>query len=358
MLKLSDIEVGQRWQESPRIVNGSPPIKEQNLRVVIVEEVCDTYVVLGGIHWPYCMAGVFLEKYELLNERAEVLWIPPSAALYDKFQLVWCENCALCDECTRQETAWGSYHPDINFDDGVECKAFVGESHIDWDNEMKPIEIPVEMSHYADSAVQISLFENIPHVLKQNQTMFNYAFADKDILSSIILIHLEGEPFDIDVTFSSGKMWKGLPLPRRKFDISPSVDCVEKASSESLPIADASISSVAFDPPFLIGDGKGSKIKERFGSFPNYEELLGMYKNSLLEFHRILTPKGIVAFKCQGFIYSGKQNFTPELVFSMATQIGFYPLDKFYRISNSVITDRRAQKHSRRAVSTWWVFRK
>ena len=50
-------------------------------------------------------------------------------------------------------------------------------------------------------------------------------------------------------------------------------------------------------------------IKERFGYYRNVPELLTFYNEALLEFYRILEVDGILIFKCQDTIESGKECF-------------------------------------------------
>ena len=84
------------------------------------------------------------------------------------------------------------------------------------------------------------------------------------------------------------------------------------------------------------------------------------YGDALSEFMRVLAAKGIVAFKCQGQVLSGKQVWSEEKVFALADERGFYALDKLYRLNPNPM-DRPGdytQRHARRNTSAWWVFRK
>lgn len=178
------------------------------------------------------------------------------------------------------------------------------------------------------------------------------------ILKNIIALYLGGKTFDCDPTFSKGVIWDGLSHPPRKYDIKPQAPGVVEASATSLPLADASLNSIFYDPPFLIRTGKGSVIKDRFSDFPSIAELWQFYRDSLVEFHRVLKHKGIVAFKCQDLISSGEQVASQYEIMRMAFDIGYRWMDTFILVSDHPIVSPQRQKHARKIHSYFIVFQK
>lgn len=177
------------------------------------------------------------------------------------------------------------------------------------------------------------------------------------------------EQFDLDCTYSKGNFWKGLKGPKNKSDIYPVNDTVVEASSENLPFEDGSMNSIMYDPPFVIAgatykDNKegSSIIAKRFEGYATYNDLMKNYYNSLKELYRISADKGIVVFKCQDTVSSGKNHFTHSMVMNMALDIGFYPKDLFILTSNVRInsfgTKWTRQQHARKYHSYFWVFEK
>jgi hypothetical protein len=177
------------------------------------------------------------------------------------------------------------------------------------------------------------------------------------------------EQFDLDCTYSKGNFWKGLKGPKNKSDIYPINDTVVEASSENLPFDDGSMNSIMYDPPFVIAgatykDNKegSSIIAKRFEGYTTYDDLTRNYYNSLKELYRVSANKGIVVFKCQDTVSSGKNHFTHSMVMNMAMEIGFYPKDLFILTTkmriNSFGTKWTRQQHARKYHSYFWVFEK
>ena len=175
------------------------------------------------------------------------------------------------------------------------------------------------------------------------------------------------DQFDLDATYSSGKMWDGLKQPRLKFDVKPTVAGVEEADVRHLPLETESISSAMFDPPFLATTGKSLKksgdsnvIAKRFGVYPNETELHTMYRDALNELHRVLTPGGLLVFKCQDKVSSGHQYFSHVYVHDYAIETGFYPKDLFVLVAKSRLVAKwqRKQQHARKYHCYFWVFQK
>ena len=135
-----------------------------------------------------------------------------------------------------------------------------------------------------------------------------------------------------------------------------------------MPLEDNSINSIMFDPPFLATTGKSltenknnNLINKRFGVYNNEIELHQMYKDSLKEFYRILNKNGILIFKCQDKVSSGKQYLSHVFIINEAVKLGFYPKDIFILIAKTrLVADwqLKNQKHSRKFHSYFLVFEK
>ncbi len=183
-----------------------------------------------------------------------------------------------------------------------------------------------------------------------------------EIINNIIQLYCPGG-IDLDPTYSTGVFYKHVPEPRLKFDLKVQVAGVTECDCRHLPLADNSQQVIMFDPPFVCGsraEGKPGIIKERFGYYKNVTELLAFYQEALVEFYRLLAPGGILIFKCQDTVESGKQYLNHVSIINYASSIGFYPLDLFILLARNVLISPNMlnQQHARKSHSYFLVFRK
>ena len=194
-------------------------------------------------------------------------------------------------------------------------------------------------------------------------------YNQQEIIENIIKLYIPSGEIDIDPTYSTGNFYKNAPYPEPliKLDINPKKETVKQGDSRRLPLDDNSVNSIIFDPPFLATTGPSLKraennnvINKRFGVYQNEVELHQMYLDSLKEFYRVLKVEGILIFKCQDKISSGKQYMTHTYVMNMAEEVGFYALDLFVLVAkNRIIANwQKNQKHARKFHSYFWVFQK
>ena len=189
-----------------------------------------------------------------------------------------------------------------------------------------------------------------------------------EMLRNILKLHAPDGKIECDATFSTGAFYNktGIALPEYRFDISPQRSDVKQADARHLPLADNGISCMILDPPFLATKGKslnspdGNIINRRFGVYPDEKSLHQCYADMLKEAYRVLKPNGILIFKCQDKVSSGRQYMSHVYIMNKAVQIGFYPKDLFILLAkNRIVADwQRIQKHCRKFHSYFIVFQK
>lgn len=176
-----------------------------------------------------------------------------------------------------------------------------------------------------------------------------------DILRGIMALHCP-DGFDCDVTYGNGKFYADIPAPTHKFDIDPQVEGVIAASSIAVPLPNASVSSVVFDPPFLTyvragRNGNGNMIMaQRFAGYWTYDELAEHYTATLGEARRILKPKGIVIVKCQDIVHNHRLHCTHANVIEWGQKFGFRLKDLFVLSAKHRLpapNRKGTQKHAR-----------
>ncbi len=195
-------------------------------------------------------------------------------------------------------------------------------------------------------------------------------YNQTEIIKNIIELHSPTQKIDCDATYSIGNFYKntGISQPDYKFDINPQVEGVEKFDCRNLPLNDNSLYCMIYDPPFLATTGKSllkednsNIINKRFGVYKNEQELHKFYVDSMKEAYRILKQGGILIFKCQDKVSSGKQYMSHCFIQNAAIDIGFYPKDLFILLAKSrIVADWQIknQKNARKFHSYFWVFEK
>lgn len=196
------------------------------------------------------------------------------------------------------------------------------------------------------------------------------SYSQSEIIHNILRLHVPEQKIECDPTFSKGLFYKntGIDLPQYRFDINPQSEDVQYGDSRNLPLESKSLNCIMFDPPFLATTGKslsseggGNIINKRFGVYPSERELHQFYVNSLNELYRLLKTRGVLIFKCQDKISSGKQYMTHVFIMNKAVEIGFYPKDLFILIAKNRLVANwqiKSQKNARKYHCYFWVFEK
>jgi hypothetical protein len=196
---------------------------------------------------------------------------------------------------------------------------------------------------------------------KWDDKVLSLSGDEKQIIRWILDLYNAGQPVDVDPCYSVGRFWEGLPKPKHKYDINPQAEGVEMANARDLPLPANSVTSVMFDPPFVVAPSpKPGIIRDRFACYPTVKKLWEFYGEALREFHRILVTGGLLIFKCQDFVSGGKQHLSHIAVVNMAERAGFYCDDLFVLHRPNVLwsPNMENQKHARKTHSYFLVFRK
>lgn len=190
--------------------------------------------------------------------------------------------------------------------------------------------------------------------------------SQDEILGWIRDLHCP-DGFECDVTYGHGNFWRTVTPPPLKFDVEPQSDDVVRADSRLLPLRDASLGNMVFDPPFLtyVRDGRDHKngdvaLTKRFGGYYTYGELEDHYHETISEAARVLRPNGRLIVKCQDIVHNHKLHLTHLKVALWAEMEGFRPLDMFVLTAKSRMPGPQAgtQRHARIYHSYFMVFEK
>ena len=186
---------------------------------------------------------------------------------------------------------------------------------------------------------------------------------ETSIIAWIMRLYNAGQAFDLDITYSTGRIWQNLPKPMCCMDLArhPGLHCIADVSE--LPIASNVARAVMFDPPFLAdeaGHPEGSRIKTRFTTLHSMRDVYDLYSHGIRESRRILQVGGICTVKCQDAVHGGKQYMTHAHVIATAEAIGMNVLDLFVLIRKNppFSPNMVRQVHARKTHSYYIVLAK
>jgi hypothetical protein len=199
----------------------------------------------------------------------------------------------------------------------------------------------------------------------------SFSYDQHEILKWILKLHCKTE-IELDPTYGRGCFYKnGVNKPKYCFDLISRKPGVVQADCRCLPLKDGCVDTMIFDPPFLATKGKSLKVGagkresnltvKRFGCYETEEKLFQFYKDSLIEFKRALKKSGILIFKCQDKVSSGKQYVSHNRIINQAEGAGFYTKDIFILLAKArMIPEWQTvnQKHARKFHSYFLVFQR
>ena len=222
--------------------------------------------------------------------------------------------------------------------------------------------------------------------MEYNEVIKSTSYNQHEILKNIQILHNNGNEYECDMTYSSGKFYGEFEVkdeegnirkfsikePKYKFDVCPQFDDVVKINpNDKLPLEDNSIESIVIDLPFVISphtapsvvngsNERSNLIFKRFSSYYPVSEMFKSYTHWLEEAFRVLKNGGICVFKCQNTISGSIFYCTEEYSWMEAQRIGFYVLDRFTLLAKArLISGKvRNQQHARNFSSVFWVFKK
>lgn len=189
-------------------------------------------------------------------------------------------------------------------------------------------------------------------------------YDQHEMIKDILNLHLPGSGIELDPTYSKGNFYKKwVPEPKEKYDLFPQTEDTIQSDAKNLPRESSSVASIMFDPPFLVGYTTWKQtgiIWQRFNWFRYIEDLWKWYDECLLEFHRILSSGGVLIFKCQDTVSSGKQYLSHVHIINEAEKLWFYTKDMFVLLAKNRIIwhNHHIQKHARKFHSYFLIFKK
>lgn len=197
----------------------------------------------------------------------------------------------------------------------------------------------------------------------------SFYYNQHDIIRGITKLHLGGRRIHLDPTYGYGQFYKpnDISEPTLAYDVNSELD--SRVTHRTIYTYDASdlshlennsIESIMFDPPFLRTTGRGSILKDRFGSYPTMKLLWKFYAEAMWEFCRVLMPGGVLIVKMQNTVMSGRQWWSVRYINDLASKYKLDALDEFILGASHRLPQHnlKQQRHARKFHSFFNVYKK
>lgn len=163
----------------------------------------------------------------------------------------------------------------------------------------------------------------------------------------------------VDVTYGKGVFWRALPgVLTHRFDLLTGVDL------RALPLCDDSADVLVLDPPYRPTHGsKGRRfgLADDFGlgttALDTIDDVIGLYRDGIVEAGRVLRPGGRLLVKCQDLSYNHRLHLVSLDVLRLIVESGFEMADQFILINKTRMPSSVwvRQERARRSHSVLWV---
>lgn len=199
--------------------------------------------------------------------------------------------------------------------------------------------------------------------------------TNSDLIADLVRLGYLADVKTFDATFGLGNWWKKWrPTDLTTNDIDPSSAAEHHWDFRRIPQGFPIYQQIAYDPPYVCTGGRKTttmpEFQARYGigadSPRTPHDLQDLIQDGLLEMARILMPTGILVVKCQDYISSGKYWPGTHYTLEYGLSLGLELVDRLERIQanprpqpkNRHNGQPTIQRHSRRNLSTAFVFRK
>jgi hypothetical protein len=170
-----------------------------------------------------------------------------------------------------------------------------------------------------------------------------------------------------DVTYGSGVFWRGVDLAQYDFHPSDLLTVPDHPYDfRRLPYRSREFDAHVIDPPYMHhpsysrrrihnADYKNAETTRGF----SHEDIIRLYREGMVEGHRILKPGGLMLVKCKDEIEGGRQRMSHIEIRDIAVNdMGMAVHDLFILTQKHPLVHFGRSRHARKNHSYLWVFRK
>lgn len=162
----------------------------------------------------------------------------------------------------------------------------------------------------------------------------------------------------VDATYGKGVFWRSLPgVLTHRFDLVTGDDL------RALPLDSESADVLVLDPPYRPTHGSKGRygLADDFGlgttALDTIDDVIGLYRDGIIEAGRVLRPGGRLMVKCQDLSYNHRLHLVSLDVLRLIRGTGFDLADQFILVNKARMPSSvwAKQERARRAHSVLWI---
>ena len=168
-----------------------------------------------------------------------------------------------------------------------------------------------------------------------------------------------------DVTFGTGRFWCKLDLTQYDFHASDLLTVPEHPYDfRCLPYRCDDFNVHVFDPPYMHNPPTQRYMDADYRNYDttkgfSHDDIIQLYRDGMVEGHRILKPGGLMLIKCKDEMENGRQRMSHIEIHGIAVnELGMDVQDLFIVTPPRLLLRFRHNGHARKNHSYLWVFRK
>lgn len=172
--------------------------------------------------------------------------------------------------------------------------------------------------------------------------------------------YLDDAWLTLDMTYGRGTFWTKYRPPRLVTnDLGKGTPHVRFDMRHRAPFPDHTFDVTVIDPPYKLNGTATRDVDERYGveNTTTRDDRHALMCDALTEGIRVTKPLGLVLFKCQDQVNSGRIWWQSRMFAEHAETLGCTHKDSLLYLGHRPQPEGRSQQHARRNYSTLLVLR-
>ncbi len=208
----------------------------------------------------------------------------------------------------------------------------------------------------------------VEHVITDPPILTCYQCNNDFLMAQVAKLYFRSGDRICDGSYGQGTFWKLIDLSQYDFHPSDLLTVPGHAHDfRNLPYRSEDFDVYALDPPYMHHPNSSHRrihgVNYRNAETTRglaHNDIIQLYRDGMIEAHRILRPAGLMLVKCQDEIESGRQRITHIEIHNIAVnELGMEIQDLFVLMQKRPLLHfGRPAQHARKNHSYLWVFRK